>query len=125
MSGGKGETDNLRKKLAVLKKEIDSYKKVEKKAYDRLLDPEYEEDEGIKERLRSIKKKIQDHEQTKNDIEFYHLPWHRSRDVSRLFTSINFERPEGEKYIDQLPKSPDMYNIHSTDYFKAWKKRAY
>jgi hypothetical protein len=69
MSGGKGETDNLRKKLAVLKKEIDSYKKVEKKAYDCLLDPEYEEDEGIKERLRTIKKKIQDHEQNIEIIE--------------------------------------------------------
>jgi hypothetical protein len=53
----KGEIDNLKKKLAVLKKEIETYKKVEKKAYDRLLDPEYEEDEEIKERLRTIKKK--------------------------------------------------------------------
>ena len=56
---------------------------------------------------------------TKNDIEFYRLPWHCSRDVSRLFTSINFERPEGDKYLDQLPKSPDMYNIHPTNYYKV------
>ena len=69
LSDKKGETDNLRKKLAVLKKEIESYKKVEKKAYDRLLDPEYEEDEEIKERLRTIKKKIQDNEQNIDIIE--------------------------------------------------------
>jgi hypothetical protein len=56
---------------------------------------------------------------TKNDIEFYHLPWHCSRDVSRLFTSINFERPGGDKYFNQLPESPDMYNIHPTKYYKA------
>jgi hypothetical protein len=56
---------------------------------------------------------------TKNDIEFYHLPWHCSRDVSRLFTSINFERPEGDRYFNQLPKSPDMYNIHPTDYYRV------
>jgi hypothetical protein len=62
-SENKAETDNLNKKLAVLKKEIESFKKAEKKAYDRLLDPEYEDDEEIKERLRTIKKKIQDHGQ--------------------------------------------------------------
>jgi hypothetical protein len=56
---------------------------------------------------------------TKNNIEFSHLTWHCSRDVSRLFTSINFERPEGDKYLDQLPKGDDMYNIHPTDYYKV------
>jgi len=56
---------------------------------------------------------------TKNDIEFYHLPWHCSRDVSRLFTSINFERPGGDKYFNELPESPDMYNIHPTEYYKV------
>jgi site-specific DNA recombinase len=61
-SENKGETDNLYKKLAVLKNEIETLKKAEKKAYDRLLDPEYEDDEEIKERLRMVKKKIQDHE---------------------------------------------------------------
>jgi len=52
-----------------MEKEIETYRKVEKKAYDRLLDPEYEEDEEIKERLRTIKKKIQDHEQNIEIIE--------------------------------------------------------
>jgi hypothetical protein len=55
---------------------------------------------------------------TKNNIEFHHLSGHCSRDVSRLFTSINFERPEGDKYLNQLPESPDMYNIHPTEYYK-------
>jgi site-specific DNA recombinase len=68
-SENRGEADILKKKLAVLKKETETYKKVEKKAYDRLLDPEYEEDEEIKERLRTIKKKIQDHEQNIEIIE--------------------------------------------------------
>lgn len=52
-----------------MKKEIETYRKVEQKAYDRLLDPEYEADEEIKERLRTIKKKIQDHEQNIEIIE--------------------------------------------------------
>jgi hypothetical protein len=68
-SENKGETDTLSKKLAVLKNEIETYKKAEKKAYDRLLDPEYEDDEEIKERLRTVKKKIQDHEQNIEIIE--------------------------------------------------------
>jgi hypothetical protein len=56
---------------------------------------------------------------TKNDIEFTHLPWHCSRDVSRLFTTINFEHPERDKYFDQIPESPGKYNIHLTDNFKV------
>jgi hypothetical protein len=68
-SENKSETDNLNRKLVVLKKEIGKYKKAEKKAYDRLLDPEYEDDDEIKERLRTIKKKIQDHEQNIEIIE--------------------------------------------------------
>lgn len=68
-SENKAETGNLNKKLDVLKKEVESFKKAEKKAYDRLLDPEYEDDDEIKERLRTIKKKIQDHEQNIEIIE--------------------------------------------------------
>lgn len=40
---------------------------------------------------------------TKNEIEFTHLPLHCSRDVSRLFTTINFEREDMDKYFDQIP----------------------
>jgi hypothetical protein len=65
----KGETDSLNKKLFVLKKEIETFKRAEKKAYDRLLDPEYEDDEEIKERLRTVKKRIQDNEQNIEIIE--------------------------------------------------------
>lgn len=56
---------------------------------------------------------------TKNNIEFTHLPWHCSRDVSRLFTTINFERPERDKYFDQIPESPGKYKIHITDNYKV------
>ncbi|MCK7539787.1 MAG: hypothetical protein MZV63_57205 [Marinilabiliales bacterium] len=44
-------------------------KKQRKKHNDRLLDPEYEDDEEIEERLRTIKKKIQDHDQNIEIIE--------------------------------------------------------
>jgi hypothetical protein len=56
---------------------------------------------------------------TKNDIEFYHLPWHCSRNVSRLFTSRNFERPEGNKYFDKMPHNPEKYNEYKADYYKV------
>lgn len=56
---------------------------------------------------------------TKNNIEFYHLTWHCSRDVSRLFTSINFEGEEGDKFLDQMPKSPEMYNVYKADYYRV------
>ncbi|MCJ7449697.1 MAG: hypothetical protein MUO72_18640 [Bacteroidales bacterium] len=56
---------------------------------------------------------------TKNDIEFSHLPWHCSRDVSRLFTSINFDSSERDKYFDQIPESPEKYNVYITDNYKV------
>jgi hypothetical protein len=56
---------------------------------------------------------------TKNTIEFYRLPWHCSRDVSRLFTSINFEEPEGNGYFDQLPERIKEYNFYKNDYYRA------
>lgn len=52
---------------------------------------------------------------SKNDIEFYRLPWHCSRDVSRLFTSTYFEVPEGENYLDLLPESMEKYTPEKTD----------
>lgn len=36
---------------------------------------------------------------SKNDIEFYRLLWHCSRDVSRLFTSQNYDESEEDKFI--------------------------
>jgi hypothetical protein len=56
---------------------------------------------------------------TKNEIEFTHLPWHCSRDVSRLFTKINFETEERDKYFDQIPESVEKYNVYITDDLKV------
>jgi len=56
---------------------------------------------------------------TKNDIEFYRLPWHCSRDVSRLFTTVNFDEEDSDRYFDLLPKSMDEYNIHYSEYLNT------
>lgn len=56
---------------------------------------------------------------TKNNIEFYRLPWHCSRDVSRLFTSVNFEYEDADKYFDQMPESLEHYNVKYTEYFNT------
>jgi hypothetical protein len=42
---------------------------------------------------------------TKNEIESYRLPWHCSRNVSSLFTTINYEGYLADFYLDQLPES--------------------
>lgn len=57
---------------------------------------------------------------TKNEIEFYRLPWHCSRDISRLFTSINFENEESEQYFNQIPRDPKHYTeVKYTKYFNV------
>ena len=56
---------------------------------------------------------------TKNEIEFNHYTWHCSRDISRLFTTINFDRTEIDKYFDQIPESAEKYNVHITDNHKV------
>lgn len=56
---------------------------------------------------------------TKNEIEFYRLPWHCSRDVSRLFTTVNFEEEDSDRYFDLLPESMDEYNIHYSEYLNT------
>lgn len=56
---------------------------------------------------------------TKNDIEFYRLPWHCSRDVSRLFTSTNFQEEDSDRYFDQLPESMNNYNVHYSEYLNT------
>ena len=63
LSVNKEEIDELTVKLDQLKKELERNKKVEKLAYDRLLDPDYMDDPKIKERLTAVKKKIQENEQ--------------------------------------------------------------
>jgi|WetSurMetagenome_2_1015567.scaffolds.fasta_scaffold00174_14 hypothetical protein len=56
---------------------------------------------------------------TKNEVEFYRLPWHCSRDVSRLFTSINYDDEEQDKYWNQLPESSKHYNVKFEEYYKV------
>jgi len=56
---------------------------------------------------------------TKNEIEFTHLPWHCSRDVSVLFTTINFDEAESDKYFNMIPKSPARYNVHKNENFNV------
>jgi hypothetical protein len=46
---------------------------------------------------------------SKNDIRFYRLPWHCSRDVSRLFTSINLDESDEEKILALLPDDKQKY----------------
>jgi hypothetical protein len=54
---------------------------------------------------------------SKNEIEFYRLPWHCSRDVSRLFTSMNFEDEDDDKVYDHLPEDPEQYHTTYDTYF--------
>lgn len=54
---------------------------------------------------------------SKNDIEFYRLPWHCSRDVSELCTSQNFNKSEEEKLYEHLPEDPENYFIRQEQYF--------
>jgi hypothetical protein len=56
---------------------------------------------------------------TKNEVEFYRLPWHCSRDVSRLFTSINYDEVDEDIYWDQLPLHADQYFVKIEKYYKA------
>jgi hypothetical protein len=55
---------------------------------------------------------------TKNDILFYRLPWHCSRDISGLFTSINFEEgEEADRYFKMLPYYAKDYSELKVDEF--------
>ena len=41
------------------------------------------------------------------------------RDVSRLFTKVNFEEEDSDKYFSQIPESIEKYNIHYSDYYNT------
>lgn len=56
---------------------------------------------------------------TKNEVEFYRLPWHCSRDVSRLFISINYDEAEEDKYWDQLPYYSEEYYVKLEKYYSV------
>lgn len=59
----------------------------------------------------------------KNNIEFYRLPWHCSRDVSVLNTSTNFNEPDDKKYFDKLPRIGDISKIE--DLYRVKKTEKY
>lgn len=52
---------------------------------------------------------------TKNNIEFNRLPWHCSRDVSALFTSIVISDNDLKLYTEHLPDEADKYKIIDKD----------
>lgn len=58
------ESDILKTKLSREKKEVEKLIRVEKTAYKHLLDPDFEDDEVIKEELKTTKQKIKDKKQT-------------------------------------------------------------
>ena len=64
LSENKEESDILKTKLNREKKEVERLIKVEKTAYKHLLDPDFANDEIIKEELKTTKQKIKDKKQT-------------------------------------------------------------
>lgn len=52
---------------------------------------------------------------TKNDIEFNRLPWHCSRDVSALFTSIIISDEHIEMYVKYLPDTAENYKQYAKE----------
>jgi len=57
---------------------------------------------------------------SKNDINFYRLPWHCSRDVSRLFTSINLDESDKDDILALLPKDENKYTeTYEMDFVKV------
>ena len=56
---------------------------------------------------------------TKNEVEFHRLPWHCSRDVSRLFTSINYNDEEQDKIWEQLPYYAENYLVIKEEYYRV------
>lgn len=56
---------------------------------------------------------------TKNNIEFYRLPWHCSRNVSKLFTSQNVDDENSEKLLNKLPHEQEKYELHDSEFCKV------
>jgi len=52
---------------------------------------------------------------TKNDIEFEKLPWHCSRDISSLFTSIVISESDIEYYTKNLTDDVEEYKIYNNN----------
>jgi hypothetical protein len=56
---------------------------------------------------------------SKNNIEFYRLPWHCSRDISKLFTSEYFEKEDSDRFFNHLPKEADKYKIFQSEFYNT------
>lgn len=55
---------------------------------------------------------------SKNDLKFYRLPWHCSRDISSLFISENFDKPGEKEELDRLlPDDPEKYSIFENEHY--------
>ncbi len=57
---------------------------------------------------------------TKNEVEFHRLPWHCSRKVSELFTSINYNDEEQNIYQNRLPREEKYYSVKSEEYYRVY-----
>jgi site-specific DNA recombinase len=64
VSENKEESDNLKTKLTSERKELEKLIRIKKTAYKHLLDPDFEDDEIIKNELKTTKKRIKDKEHT-------------------------------------------------------------
>lgn len=53
---------------------------------------------------------------TKNDIKFSHLPYHSSRDVSALFTTLCIEDEYISEFVEKLTDDADKYKIVENDH---------
>ncbi|MEX0981370.1 MAG: recombinase family protein [Bacteroidales bacterium] len=88
LSEKKEETDNLKQKLTREKKELEKLAKIEKNAYKHLLDPDFENDEVIKEEIKSTKQKIKDKEQTIEILENRLIERDASSRIKRINNTI-------------------------------------
>ncbi len=69
-----------------------------------------------KERQRKITRYITKYI-TKNDVEFQRLTWHCSRDVSALFTNVNFTDINDTELINVLSENCDKIETIENEYY--------
>ena len=94
LSENKEESDNLRTKLNHEKKELERLIRIEKTAYKHLLDPDFEDDEVIKEELKKTKQKIKNNEQTIEVLENKLIERDANSRVKRVKNTIGKYRLE-------------------------------
>ena len=83
------DTDNLKNKLTTLKKKLKKLIRVEQTAYDHLLDPDFQNDEVIKEKLKSTKKEIKDNKQTIEILENQLIERDENSRIKRINNTMN------------------------------------